>query len=135
MHRTQRSVMVRGVIVSFTVTICLSACHKWVTVESPDLVLQEQVREPVDDRDLLRLRFNEGDASIEGTLQSLGPDSLVILKGDNQATVPRSTLSEIAVRRGDPAGTVATVLGSIVGGVVLLGAIVAASCDPNSLVC
>jgi hypothetical protein len=127
--------MVRSIGLSLTAALILSACHKWVTVESPDLVLQEQVEEPVNDRDLLRLSFDESDASIEGTLQSLGPDSLVIVKRGSQATVPRATISEVAVRRGDPAGTAATVLGSIVGGVLLLGAIVAASCDPNSLVC
>lgn len=135
MRRIQRSDLVHSVLLVTTGAVCLSACHKWVTVESPDLVLQEQVNEPVGDRDLLRLRFDGSDASLEGTLQTLEPDSLVIATGDSRATVPRSTVSEVAVRRGDPVGTAATVLGSIVGGVVLLGAIVAASCDPNSLVC
>ena len=129
MSRSQRSDMVRSVLLSITVAVVLSACHKWVTVEPPDLALQEQVEEPIDDRDVLRLRFEESGASIEGKLQSLGPDSLVVAKGINQATVPRSTVSEVAVRRADPAGTAATVLGSIVGGVLLLAAIYAASCD------
>ena len=129
MRRSQRSDMVRSVLLSITVAVVLSACHKWVTVEPPDLALQEQVEEPIDDRDILRLRFDESDASIEGTLQSLAPDSIVIAKGSDQATVPRSTIAEVAVRRGDPAGTAATVLGSIIGGVLLLAAIYAASCD------
>lgn len=129
MRRTQRSYMVRSVLLSIAVAVFFSACHKWVTVEPPDLALQDQGEEPTGDRDLLRLRFEESDASVEGMLQSLGPDSLVIAKGSSQATVPRSTISEVAVRRGDPAGTAATVLGSIVGGVLLFGLIIwAGSC-------
>ena len=129
MRRTQRSYMVRSVLLSIAVAVFLSACHKWVIVEPPDLALQEQEEEPVDDRDLLRLRFEDSDASVEGTLLALGPDSVAVTKDNDQATVPRSTVSDVAVRRGDSAGTAATVLGSIVGGVLLLAAVFASSCE------
>ena len=127
MHRTQRSCVVRSVLLYVGLAAFLSACHKWVVVEPPDLVLQEQAEAPTDNREVLRLRFEESDASIEGQLQSLGPDSLVVAKGSHQASVPRSTVSEVAVRRGDAAGTAGVVLGSIVGAVLLLGVAVAAS--------
>ena len=129
MHRTQRSYMVRSILLSIAVTAFLSACHKWVVVEQPDLVLQEQMEEPIDDRDVLRLRFEESDASVEGKLESLGPDSLVVAKGSNQATLPRTTVSEVALRRGDAAATFGVVLGSIVGGFILLAALYAATCE------
>ena len=127
MHRTQRSYMVRSVLLSIAVAVLLSACHKWVIVEPPDHVLLEQVEEPIDDRDVLRLHFEESDASIEGKLQFLGPDSLVVAKGTSQATVPRSTVSEVAVRRGDPVASAAIALGSIVGVILLLGVALATS--------
>jgi hypothetical protein len=127
--------MVRSALFAITVAAFLSACHKWVVVEQPDLVLQEQAEEPIDDRDVLRLHFDDSDASIEGRLQSLGPDSLVVANGSNQATVPRSAVSEVAVRRGDAAATFGVVLGSLVGSLLLLGIIVAATCDPDSFVC
>jgi hypothetical protein len=119
--------MVRSVLLTIAVAVLFSACHKWVVVEPPDLVLQEQAEEPIDDRDVVRLRFEESGASIEGRLQSLGPDSLIVAKGSNQATVPRSTISEVALRRGDPAATAGVVLGSIVGAVLLLGVALATS--------
>jgi hypothetical protein len=111
--------VVRSVLLSVGFAAFLSACHKWVVVEPPDLVLQEQAEAPTDNREVLRLRFEESDASIEGKLQSLGPDSLVVAKGSHQSTVPRSTVSEVAVRRGDAAGTAGVVLGAI-GGAILL---------------
>jgi len=126
-RRTQRFNMVRSVLLFISAVAVLSACHKWVLVEPPDLALQEQGETPIDDRDVLRLRFEESDASIEGKLQSVGPDSLVVAKGSHQATVPRSTVSEVAVRRGDAAATAGVVLGSIVGAVLLMGVALAAS--------
>ncbi len=118
MNRIRRSSFARSFLLAFALTILLGACQKWVEVEPPQLVLQEQADKPVQDRDELRFHTRTDAETLEGDPIVVGPDSVVLEKGEGRVTVPIEDVRRVDVRRIDTAATVVAVVGIAVGAAV-----------------
>jgi hypothetical protein len=123
MHRNRRSEFTRSFLLPLALTVWLSACHKWVELESPQIALEEQADRPVQARDELRLLTEPEGISFEGNPIVIGPDSVVLAKGESRVSVPTQSIARVEARKSDAAGTAGLSAGVVVGlslGVVLL---------------
>jgi hypothetical protein len=105
--------LVRRALLSVTLVVVFSACHKWVEVAPPDIALQEQADKPVQDREALRLHIRDTGAKFDGDPVQIGPDSVVLAKDQRRIPILTEDVSKVEVRRGDALG---------IGGVGLLAA-------------
>jgi hypothetical protein len=96
----------RSCLPLLALSVCLSACHKWVEVEPPQMALQEQADKPVQARNELRLHVGEEGETFEGDpIHIFGADSVVLAKGAGRVTVATQEVTRVDVRRTDTAAT------------------------------
>jgi hypothetical protein len=115
MNRIRRSSFARSFLLPFALTLWLSACHKWVDAGPPELALQEQADKPVQDRDRLQLHTEPDTATFEGDPILIGPDSIVLAKGDERVEIPTKEVVRVDVRKSNLLTT---------GGLVAIGVVI-----------
>ena len=110
-----------------------SACHKWVPLEPPVLQTLEAT-----DPDMIRVTRIDGR---QVTLKEprINQDSLIGFWDESSSSrttsMPIEAVEGIEERRSDPLATVGLIVGVPVLVFGALSLLVAATCDPNSLVC
>lgn len=112
MPRSRPSPFVRGLAVVLGVTALLSSCHEWVPLEPVETSLRAQAYQPAADRDLLRLHLDSG-KNLEGILNTLSLDSLVLARKEGPISVPAETVQGVDVQEVGGVATGLAVLGGI----------------------
>ena len=113
MNRIRRSALARSFLLPLAVTVWLSACHKWVEVEPPQLALQQQAATPVQARDELRLLTEPEGISFEGNPILITPDSVVLANDESRVSVPMESIARVEARKADAAGSIGLFAGVV----------------------
>jgi hypothetical protein len=105
-------------LLPLALTLWLSACHKWVEVEPPQLALQEQADKPVEVRQELRLHLEPDGKTFEGNPIIIDADSVVLVRSKGPITVSTVDITRVDVKQGDAAASLALGAGVILGGML-----------------
>ena len=133
----RRSKFQRQLVIPLMLTCFLSACHKWVPLDSP-------VERPLAEyHGKMRLTLKAGHR-IEVDSVYVARDSVFWRAHDDAGlsatrsgfSVPLSDVAKAEVRKSDVVGTVGLVVGLAAAAMVVSVAVYAATCDPaNAFVC
>lgn len=123
MPRIRWSLFARDLAGALAVTALLSACYKWVPLEPVEASLRAQAYQPASDRDLLRLHLASGE-TLEGTLDTLVVDSLVLARDERPASIPMKTVEGVDIQEVNGVATGLAVPGGI--GLFFVGVMAAA---------
>ena len=128
MPRLRHSVLVRRFLLPFSLILWLGACHKWGSVDSPELALRIEAEKPPEKRQDLRVYTSEGGEPFIGQLLDLARDTVVVSDGKSRMAIPTSDISRIDERRNDTLATVVAV--GAFAGLVAVGVAMVALCPP-----
>lgn len=133
MHRLRQCSVVRLIVLPFTLTLWLAACSRWVPLET---------RPPPSDRlagaDVVRVYLNDGRViELEHGVEVVG-DSLIgylerprpyVSEPKGRTAIPLAEIDRLEEKQPKAGATALVIAGSILGGLLIIGAI-AYAIDP-----